>query len=79
MLSFSHYDQLIQAAVAGQGVALGRVRLLDRLIDEGRLRVIGGEGGDIQGRAYWLITAPGETRPEVARFAAWIASQAAGA
>ena len=79
VLSFSHYDQLIQAAVAGQGVALGRVRLLDRLIDEGRLRVIGGEGGDIQGRAYWLITAPGETRPEVARFAAWIASQAAGA
>jgi DNA-binding transcriptional LysR family regulator len=30
VLHFSSYDQLIQAAVAGQGVALGRVPLIDR-------------------------------------------------
>ena len=32
VLHFSSYDQLIQAAVAGQGVALGRVPLIDRLL-----------------------------------------------
>ncbi|MGZ5120725.1 MAG: hypothetical protein ACXWCK_32025 [Burkholderiales bacterium] len=36
-LRFSHYDQVIQAAIAGQGLALGRFPLVKSLIDEGRL------------------------------------------
>lgn len=36
-LTFSHYDQMIQAAMDGQGVALGRLPLLAELIRKGRL------------------------------------------
>lgn len=35
VLHFNHYDQLIQAAVAGQGVAIGRAELLSDLIARG--------------------------------------------
>lgn len=38
-LHFSHYDQLIQAAVKGQGVALGRMPLLRQLVKSGELAV----------------------------------------
>jgi DNA-binding transcriptional LysR family regulator len=36
-LHFSHYDQLIQAALGGQGVALGRMPLLRDLVRSGEL------------------------------------------
>jgi DNA-binding transcriptional LysR family regulator len=36
-LHFSHYDQLIQAALKGQGVALGRMPLLRELVRSGEL------------------------------------------
>jgi len=36
-LYFSQYDQLVQAAVDGHGVALGRRPLIDRLLKQGRL------------------------------------------
>ena len=36
-LHFSHYDQLIQAALKGQGVALGRMPLLRALVGSGDL------------------------------------------
>jgi DNA-binding transcriptional LysR family regulator len=36
-LYFSHYDQLVQAAVNGQGVALGRTPLLRDLMRDGKL------------------------------------------
>ncbi|MDZ4356749.1 MAG: LysR substrate-binding domain-containing protein, partial [Variovorax sp.] len=37
VLHFNQYDQLIQAALAGQGVALGRLELIQPLLDEKRL------------------------------------------
>ena len=36
-LRFNHFDQVIQAALDGQGVALGRVPLIDSLLAQGRL------------------------------------------
>ena len=36
-LTFSHYDQLIAAAVAGEGIALGRLPLLQQMVDTGKL------------------------------------------
>jgi len=78
MLGFNHYDQLIHAAVAGQGVALGRAELVGSLIAEGRLAMIDAGRREVAGRGYWLISAPGPQRPEVARFAEWLRAEAAG-
>jgi len=45
-LTFSHYDQVVQAAVAGQGVALGRFPLLDPFVAQRRLAL------PLKGRQY---------------------------
>lgn len=76
-VGYSHYDQLIQAAVAGQGVALGRTRLVDTLLAEGRLVVVGNAKRDVEGRGFWLVPAPGIMRPEVARFVEWVRAEGA--
>jgi hypothetical protein len=77
VLRFNQYDQLIQAAVAGQGIAIGRAELVDRLIREGGLALVGDGRRAVTGRGFWLITAPGAQRPEVARFAQWLRAEAA--
>lgn len=79
MLGFNHYDQLIHAAAAGQGIALGRLELIGNLLAEGRLRKVGSDRREVAGRGYWLVPAPGTLRPEVARFAEWLRAEAAGA
>ncbi len=77
VLVFNHYDQLIQAAVAGQGIAIGRAQLLDQLLADGRLQCVGGSPREIARRGFWLVTAPGVPRPEVARFAEWLRAEGA--
>ncbi|QNK68109.1 LysR substrate-binding domain-containing protein [Variovorax sp. PAMC26660] len=77
VLHFNQYDQLIQAALAGQGVALGRLELIQPLLDERRLvRVAALEPVQSSGHAYWLIQAEDEPREEVRHVAAWLAAQA---
>jgi len=72
MLRFNQYDQVIAAALAGQGIALGRVKLLEPTLAGGRLRALG------QPRqtpyAYWLIRAKPKPRPDVVTTAEWISS-----
>lgn len=77
VLVFNQYDQLIQAAVAGQGIAIGRAQLVDRLIASGQLKVVGDGRTEVTGRAFWLVRAPGSQRQEVARFADWLRAEAA--
>lgn len=77
VLVFNHYDQLIQAAVAGQGIAIGRAQLLDQLLADSRLQCVGGSPREIARRGFWLVTAPGAPRPEVARFAEWLRAEGA--
>jgi DNA-binding transcriptional LysR family regulator len=80
VLTFSHYDQVVQAVVAGQGVALGRFPLLDPFL-AGRRLVLplkGRQYATLERRAYWLVGAPGATqRPEVKTFMAWLRKQVA--
>jgi DNA-binding transcriptional LysR family regulator len=76
-LQFTQYHQIIQAAVAGQGVALGRVPLVDQLLRTrelvapfGRTRTTAAES-----RAYYAVTNPRAAgRPEVAAFVSWLQS-----
>jgi DNA-binding transcriptional LysR family regulator len=76
-LRFTQYHQIIQAAVAGQGVALGRVPLVDQLLRTkelvapfGRARTTAAES-----RAYYVVVNPRAVgRPEVAAFVSWLQS-----
>lgn len=77
MVRFNQYDQVIHAALAGQGVALGRRALVQPMLDDGRLQALDwGEATDAGGQAYWLIAAAGRPRPAVAAVVAWILEQA---
>jgi DNA-binding transcriptional LysR family regulator len=76
-LHFSHYDQLIQSAVAGQGVALGRQPLVRRLLREKKL--IAPFKQDVaSSRAYFLVeSTTAHTKPQVQAFAAWLFEETA--
>ena len=75
-LHFSHYDQLIQAAADGQGVALGVTPLVRRLLSEGRL-VAPFEQRLASPRAYYLITSKDSAaRSEVRDLVAWMTKSA---
>lgn len=73
ILRFNQYDLVIQAALAGQGVALGRHNLIEPLLAEGRLISLATSqkhlGNDY---AYWLVLADQQPRDEVRVVAEWI-------
>ncbi len=75
-LHFNQYDQVIQAALEGQGVALGRIALIRPMLADGRLVAQPGALVDVDDYAYWLIEAVPDPRPEVRLFRDWLAGQA---
>lgn len=76
VLHFSSYDQLVQAAVAGQGVALGRVPLIDRLLKAKKL-VAPFADPVVSPKGYCMLVATSAARrPEVAAFTAWLQAEA---
>ncbi|MDN3919967.1 transcriptional regulator GcvA [Roseateles violae] len=76
-LSFTSYAEAIAAAVAGQGVALGRRPLVDALLASGQL-VTPFEAHIASARAYQLIVDPAaRTRPAVRAFEQWLLAEAA--
>lgn len=77
-LSFSHYDQVVQAATAGQGMALGRFPLLNDLVEQGRLIMpLRARFSTLaHNRAYWLVLSPAAAaRPQVKTFVEWLRSE----
>jgi DNA-binding transcriptional LysR family regulator len=75
-LHFSAYDQLIQAALAGQGVALGRSPLIDTLLRQRRL-VAPFRQTLASPRSYFVIqSAAASRKPEVQAFVAWLHREA---
>ena len=78
-LTFSNYDTAIAAAVAGQGVALGRQPLIDALLKR-RALVAPLKDQVSSARAYFLIVEPRASRRAAVRaFADWLIEQARGA
>jgi len=78
VLRFNQYDQIIHAALAGQGLALGRLPLIQPLLDEGRLVVVDPARTQTD-YAYWLLQGDAAPRTSVQQVAGWIASEAARA
>ncbi|HEX7053635.1 MAG TPA: transcriptional regulator GcvA [Burkholderiales bacterium] len=75
-LSFSGYEQIIPAAIAGHGVALGRTPLVKDLIASKQLVAPFTSTAD-PARAYYVIAAPSAaSRPEVAAFVEWLKEEA---
>jgi DNA-binding transcriptional LysR family regulator len=76
VLRFNQYDQLIQSAMAGQGIALGRIELIAPMLADGRLsRLQTGRPGPASEHSCWLVRADATPRPEVAAVTAWIAAE----
>ncbi len=71
--------QQIQAALAGQGVALARVALVTEALARGELvEPLGAAGRLRSAHAYWLVRWPDrDGRPGVAAAEAWLLQQAA--
>lgn len=75
--SFNQYDQVVQAALNGQGVALGRLELIQRLLDDGLLAQLAPAlPADEHGHGYWLMRVGDQVRAEVSLVAAWIEDEA---
>jgi LysR family transcriptional regulator, glycine cleavage system transcriptional activator len=71
-LHFSQYEQMIQAAIAGQGVALGRQPLVNELIQAGALAAPFKQSV-VGSRSYFVIESPfAAGKPYVRDFAAWL-------
>ena len=77
LLGFDSYDNVIQSALDGQGVALGFSGLLTRYLDEGQLlQPI--EGSLTMGHAVFLVVpATIQASPQVQQFIDWVLQQAA--
>jgi LysR family transcriptional regulator, glycine cleavage system transcriptional activator len=71
-LQFSQYEQMIQAAINGQGVALGRHPLVNDLIRSGAL-VAPFKNTVVGSRAYFLVESPAASgKPHVHQFVEWL-------
>jgi LysR family transcriptional regulator, glycine cleavage system transcriptional activator len=75
-LRFDGYEQMIGAALSGQGVGMGIGRLVSGLVEEGRL--VAPFGKSVTGtRAYYIIrSAHTGTRPHVQAFVDWLVAEA---
>jgi putative choline sulfate-utilization transcription factor len=73
-LRLNTYALVVQAAMAGQGVALGWLGIVDHLLDA-NLLVMAGDMVSVAGRGYWLV--PGSDSEAVTLLAAWLIDEAA--
>ena len=76
VLRFNQYDQVIQAAAAAQGIALGRSALVRSMLAEGRLAALGWWEPKQGSHGYWLVCAEDRPRAEVIAVKAWITDEA---
>lgn len=75
-LRFSNHDQVIQAALAGQGVALARAALIAETLRDGRLLPVLGPPLESELRYFVIQSERARQRPEVRAFVSWVESEA---
>lgn len=71
-MTFNNYPMLVQAAVDGQGIALGWPHLLEALLAEGKLVRPLAEFWDAQRGYYLVVTADPPVREEIAALRDWL-------
>ena len=72
---FTNTDHAIDAALEGAGVALGRIVLVERYLDQGRLVVPFKIGLNLGARYRFVCPLGAETKPQIAPFLDWIAEE----
>ncbi len=76
-LAFSQYDQVIYAALAGHGVALGRAPLVAAMLADGRLTALRPRTAPLAPDfAYWLIPRQGADTASRQQLVAWLVEEA---
>ncbi len=76
IIRFNHYDQLIHAALAGQGIALGRLELLDAMLADGKLKHLTRDSELRTNYGYWLVQSDPCARSDVACAIDWLTAAA---
>jgi LysR family glycine cleavage system transcriptional activator len=71
-LIFDQYDQVIQAALHGQGVALGRMTLTGRLIRDKQLVALFGSQQRLARGYHAVFAKHARERPEARQFVDWV-------
>lgn len=78
VMRFNQYEQVIQAALAGQGIALGRMALVEPMLADGRLVALPAFSAEHESdSAYWLIQAAPDPHRDVVAVVDWIQQEAA--
>ncbi|HEY0478823.1 MAG TPA: LysR substrate-binding domain-containing protein [Kofleriaceae bacterium] len=78
IVRFNQYDQVIHAALAGQGVALGRLALVQPLLRAGQLTRASQRPPCRLAQGYWLVTRSQPVSASAAALQRWILDEAAG-
>ncbi|RUL76687.1 LysR substrate-binding domain-containing protein [Dyella choica] len=79
IVRFNQYDQVVQSAMAGQGVALGRLPLLGPMLAERSLVVLAPVPAIRQNHhGYWLLQADQAPRANVQAVVDWLLEEARG-
>lgn len=73
---FTQYTDAVTAAVAGQGVVIGRLPLLNGLLREKRLVMPFGAGAASQRGYYVMLSERGEANADAQDFVRWLRSEA---
>ena len=77
ILRFNQYDQMIHAALAGQGIALGRRELIAGMLDDGRLIALEApQVGPAPNQIYCLMQADPSPRKEIQAVIDWVFDEA---
>jgi LysR family transcriptional regulator, glycine cleavage system transcriptional activator len=79
IIRFTHYEQVIRAAAAGLGFAIGRKPLVNQYIERGELitpfaKLLGSEP-ELPHRYHLVISAAALGKPSTAAFVQWIKTQ----
>ena len=74
-LHFNNYNIVIQAALEGQGIALGWNRIISQLLKDGHLIRLLSESF-VTDRAYWMVWKNGSLGQPAERFRDWLSERA---
>jgi DNA-binding transcriptional LysR family regulator len=77
IVRFNQYDQIVHAALAGQGIALGRLALVQPLLRAGQLTRASRRPPRSIGHGYWLVARSQPVSEHAATLQRWILEQAA--